>query len=209
MSALSQPCLVLNKSWFAIGACTVKSALRLLILDKAMIVDPHSYETTRVQHTLEFWLTLKCTFDEPHILSTHGPVKRPQVIALTKYNKHPSRNIKFTRRNVYVRDDFVCQYCGKELNTGSATVDHLVPKSKGGKTNFSNCVTSCYECNNKKDNRTVQEANMSLSRLARNNGQIDRIVYTMPKTPKWLPSFLGRFGKAPPEWDKFLQRDRS
>ncbi|MGB9702325.1 MAG: HNH endonuclease [Candidatus Kapaibacteriota bacterium] len=72
----------------------------------------------------------------------------------------PNRNIDLTRKNIMKRDGMQCQYCGKKHI--QLTVDHILPKSRGGKDEWENLVTACYECNNKKGNRTPEEAGMKL-----------------------------------------------
>lgn len=82
----------------------------------------------------------------------------PLVIRLIKVIRTIYRNrVPYSKRNVMVRDKFKCVYCG---GIDRLTVDHMIPSSRGGKTNFENCVTACQPCNNKKNNRTPREANM-------------------------------------------------
>lgn len=202
MAALNKPCLVLNKSWLPIGACTVRNALRLLVVDKVVIVDAETYET----HSLENWLELPCINGDPSIITTHGKVKRPEVVRLKDFNRTPKRNVNFSKRNTYLRDNFYCQFCGKPLSMSEATIDHLMPRSRGGETSFYNCVTSCYPCNNKKDNRTAEQAGMKLRRMIKKDGELVPEFYSRPTKPVWLPSFLSKFGRCPDSWDKFIKR---
>jgi 5-methylcytosine-specific restriction endonuclease McrA len=77
--------------------------------------------------------------------------------------KNVYRNkVPYSRRNVYIRDQYTCQYCGTKRDL---SIDHIIPSSRGGKTNFKNCVTSCVKCNTTKGNRTPEEASMKLNRL--------------------------------------------
>jgi len=84
---------------------------------------------------------------------------RPLIIRLLKYIKHQTRGLRANRNRIYKRDGFECVYCGskKEL-----TLDHVIPKSRGGKNDWTNLVTSCFKCNLKKSNRTPEEANMHM-----------------------------------------------
>jgi len=85
----------------------------------------------------------------------------PQVIRLIKLVRTIYRSrVPFSKKNVLYRDEFTCQYCGK--TRGKLTIDHVIPKSKGGKSTFENCVASCKPCNNTKGNRTPREAKMPL-----------------------------------------------
>lgn len=79
--------------------------------------------------------------------------KPPSVVALRRYVKRPSV-VPFTRFNVYLRDRFHCQYCNTKFETHKLSFDHVVPRSAGGESTFKNIVTACFECNNKKGNRT-------------------------------------------------------
>jgi 5-methylcytosine-specific restriction endonuclease McrA len=86
----------------------------------------------------------------------------PEVIRLMKYVRNLWKvRVPFNKRHITIRDDNTCQYCGKEIKHGGS-IDHVIPKSKGGKSNFDNCVLACVPCNNKKDNRLPSEAKMFL-----------------------------------------------
>lgn len=84
----------------------------------------------------------------------------PSVIRLTNYVMVPYRQIPLSRKNVLHRDNYVCQYCGK--SSSILTVDHIIPKSRGGRHYWDNVVAACLRCNNKKGNKTPKEANMKL-----------------------------------------------
>lgn len=86
----------------------------------------------------------------------------PLVIRLIKVIRTIYRNrVPYSKRNIFVRDNFKCMYCGK---TKELTIDHIIPSSRGGKTTFENCVAACRPCNNKKNNRTPSEAKMYLKK---------------------------------------------
>lgn len=92
---------------------------------------------------------------------------RPYVIVLKKYVHTPHRKVKLSRRNILLRDNYTCQYCGKEMSNDSATIDHVIPKSKfnGEKYNtWKNLVACCKSCNNKKDDKTLKASGMKLRR---------------------------------------------
>lgn len=88
----------------------------------------------------------------------------PAVIKLTKFIREIYRaRVSFSKKAVLIRDKYICQYCSAHLGKkNKPTIDHVIPKSRGGKTEFENCVASCYTCNKKKNNRTPSEANMFL-----------------------------------------------
>lgn len=85
----------------------------------------------------------------------------PAVVRLKTYTKEKSR-VPYSRMNVLIRDQFQCQYCARALTLGQLTIDHVIPKSKGGQKTWQNSVSSCYPCNSKKADRTPEEAGMTL-----------------------------------------------
>jgi 5-methylcytosine-specific restriction endonuclease McrA len=89
----------------------------------------------------------------------------PSVMVLMKYIVlTKGREVALSKRNLMLRDEHECQYCGKHLRADTATIDHVVPVSRGGRNTWKNTVLSCKPCNNTKDNRTPQEAGMQLKR---------------------------------------------
>ncbi|MDE2791476.1 MAG: HNH endonuclease [Paracoccaceae bacterium] len=112
-----------------------------------------------------------CFLDRVHILAEYDRTVRspsveiriPSVVVLKNYVR-PVRTTAFTRFNLFLRDGFVCQYCG---TSGRMTFDHVIPRSRGGRTTWDNVVAACAECNLKKGSRTMKEARMRLLRLPR------------------------------------------
>ncbi len=86
----------------------------------------------------------------------------PRVIALREFDKLPARHVRFSRTHIFMRDQYTCQYCARELPKAQLNLDHVMPRSRGGKTSWDNVVTSCLTCNRIKGNRTPQEAQMPL-----------------------------------------------
>tara|TARA_B100001173_G_C15764228_1_gene452322 strand:+ start:46 stop:594 length:549 start_codon:yes stop_codon:yes gene_type:complete len=116
--------------------------------------------------------TIKAVFlERVNILSEyndiiHSPsfaIKLPSVISLKEYVKQ-TRNPAFTRFNVFLRDSFSCQYCNLSFPTQQLTFDHVIPKSKGGKTTWTNVVTACQKCNFKKGNKLLKSSEVHLFR---------------------------------------------
>lgn len=87
--------------------------------------------------------------------------KLPKIVVLKKYI-NVSHTPKFSRKNVYLRDNYTCQYCGKKFSDSELTFDHVIPRCKGGKTTWDNIVTACKECNGKKGGKTLEESHMNL-----------------------------------------------
>ncbi len=132
--------LVLNQDYRALTICSVQRAVCLLHLHKAEAVEIRNGRYVRST-------------------STHLPW--PSVIRLKAYIRLPYRSILLSRRNVLRRDGMRCQYCGSKE---SLTVDHVHPKSRGGRDTWENLVAACVPCNNRKGNRTPEEAGMPLER---------------------------------------------
>lgn len=104
-------------------------------------------------------------WSEKAIATIRGAIKVPAVIRLFRYIQTFGRHTKYSNRTVWERDNFTCQYCGKEkLSRSDIETDHVVPRCRGGKTIFDNMVTCCHSCNQKKADRTPEECGMKLSR---------------------------------------------
>lgn len=142
------------------------------------------------------WNILICQgFDDSYYTYIHSvsvTIAVPDILVLKKYDKLPRRDVKFTRENIIHRDKYKCAYCGKKLKQGQLTIDHITPKSKGGTNSWTNTITACKACNNKKGDKTPQQANMPL--------------LFQPLEPRWTASLSTISGKPNirPNWLKFL-----
>jgi 5-methylcytosine-specific restriction endonuclease McrA len=136
--------LVLNATYEPINVCTVRRAVVLLLKDKAEILEHAEWELHSATRT----------------------VPRPMVIRLVSYVRIPrdTHRRKITRRAVFARDDWTCQYCGSR---SSLTVDHVIPRSKGGASSWDNIVASCAPCNRRKGNALPRQAGMHLQKQPR------------------------------------------
>lgn len=120
------------------------------------------------QDAVTLWYKNKAEFISVYGEKIHSPkleIDKPCIIRLTqkvKFNKSVKISIPLTRRNIWERDDGVCQYCGNKLLLKKMTFDHVTPKAQGGRHTWANVVCCCFRCNNKKDNRTPIEAGMKL-----------------------------------------------
>lgn len=119
-------------------------------------------------------------------------IRIPAVVRLLRAFRRHSRPVKFSRVNIYARDNYRCQYCGKKAALEELTYDHVVPRSQGGATDWANIVTCCYLCNRKKGGRTPKEAGMALL------GQ--------PAQPNWVPAVVIRISmrSIPEAWRDYL-----
>lgn len=131
--------LVLNQSYEALSICTVRKALVLVILGKAEIISADSRK---------------------QISSVNFSFQWPTVVRLKKYVSVPYKQVILTRRNILRRDSYKCVYCGR--GDLPLTVDHIVPRARGGQDSWENMACACTKCNNKKGNRTPAEAEMKL-----------------------------------------------
>ncbi len=134
--------ILLNSDFSFLNVINWKRAIRLMVKGKAETVKASERTISNAERTVEFTV--------------------PIVLRLVRLVKSVYKNrVPFSKKNVFVRDDFKCSYCGR--SDRHLTIDHITPKSRGGGTSFKNCVASCKPCNNKKNNRTPQEASMSLN----------------------------------------------
>ena len=145
--------LVLNATYEPINVCTVRRAVVLLLKEKAEVLEHAEWE----------------------LHSATRSISRPMVIRLVSYVRIPrdTHRRKITRRAVFARDNWTCQYCGAHSNL---TVDHVIPRSKGGVSSWDNIVASCAPCNRRKGNALPRQAGMQL--------------LTQPRTPAWRGSAL-------------------
>jgi 5-methylcytosine-specific restriction endonuclease McrA len=151
------------------------------------------------QKALILWFQDKVEVLEYHTVfarSARSNLKLPSVLRLKSYVKPRGTGaVRFCRENVYIRDNFTCQYCGDRLSAKQLTLDHVVPASKNGKKIWTNVVSACRSCNQRKANRTPLTANMPL--------------LSEPKVPSWLPSReleiqIG-LDNAPASWMEYLR----
>ena len=138
------------------------------------------------------WADFSRTDPHPESIDTVSfRIRVPRVILLMVYDRVPRKEVKFTRHNIYERDKNTCQYCGKSFDRSDLNLDHVVPKNRGGPTNWENIVCSCIRCNTRKGHRTPRESGMHLIRA--------------PKRPKWRPFVQVTFGmRAHESWKHFI-----
>jgi 5-methylcytosine-specific restriction endonuclease McrA len=172
-SFLKEQVLVLNRLWQAVNVCSVRRALSLLFEGHAQVVasaSDGSFQTFGFSEWRDF------SQRQPHPESIHTisfRLRVPRVILLLVFDRMPKNEVKFTRHNIFERDKNTCQYCGAVFDRKDLNLDHVLPRDRGGPTNWENIVCSCIPCNTKKANRTPQEAGLHLIRK--------------PKRPRWRP----------------------
>lgn len=167
-SALATSVLVLNRQYMAIHVVNVRRAFCLLVRELAEVIDVE--EGQYANYNFESWREiseLREEFEAPHrdwVHSVNFRLLVPRVIRLLQYDRLPSRSVRFNRRNVFARDGNRCQYCGDRFPTSELSLDHVVPRSQDGPTNWQNIVCSCVTCNVRKGGRTPKQAGIKLIR---------------------------------------------
>ena len=162
--------LILNASYEPLHVCSVKRAVSLLMHEMAERVE-----------------------DSNKVLRSPSQIfPVPSVVRLKKFVRRPFRyRVSFNRKNVFRRDNHTCQYCGKRSN--ELTLDHILPRSRGGRTRWENVVACCQRCNARKRDRTPEEAGM--------------IIMREPFAPRFM--FSSAYGILPtidPIWEKYLPK---
>ena len=133
--------LVLNQDFRPISVCSIQRAFVLVFMNKVEMVTPFNGNKF---HTVD---------NSYHI---------PAVVRLQQYISVPYRGVELTRINIFKRDGHVCQYCGSKLDL---SIDHVLPRSRGGGSNWKNLITACKPCNARKGDNTPEEASMPLNQL--------------------------------------------
>ncbi len=169
-SSISGRVLVLNQSYEPLSVCSVQKAVILIFLMKADIV-----------------------IENPHrkIRTVNSNYPFPSVIRLSNYTRVPFKNIMLSRKNILRRDGHRCQYCGG--TAAPLTVDHIVPRARGGMDSWENMVTACLPCNNHKRDRTPERAGMTLRSVPRRPSRVSFIVQSVHQVDElWKPYlFMG------------------
>jgi 5-methylcytosine-specific restriction endonuclease McrA len=183
---LGRPTLVLNRRWNPVHVTTVLRALVMLWNEAAKVVEPDEFRL----YSWEEWSELGPPPDAPCVRTARARLRVPEVVCLTRYDRLPSAAVAFSRRNVAKRDHHTCQYCGAQPGWELITVDHVVPRSQGGVSTWTNCVAACPECNARKADRTPEQAGMRLRRT--------------PSRPEWKPLYSAAHGARVESWSRFM-----
>ncbi len=178
--------LVLNRVYQPMHVTTVRRAVTLLYQGVARALD----EEFRLLD-FESWAALAAAVNQDAIHTPRRSIRVPRVIVLVAHTHLPRQRVRFSRINVYARDESTCQYCGRRLPRSELNLDHVVPRSRGGTTSWENVVCSCVSCNLRKGGRTPEEAGLRLRRP--------------PSRPRWTAVFRHAARRAVyQEWKPFL-----
>jgi len=170
-AVLTRPTLVLNRNWQPVGVASVARSLVMVWNEAARVVDPDDYQL----YSWLDWSKLVPAEGELFVSTVRSRLRVPEVVSLTRYDGLPTTAVTFSRRNIYKRDRYTCQYCGIQPGSEELTIDHVVPRSQGGVSSWENCVLACVNCNKKKANRTPVQARMPLAHE--------------PARPNWKPIY--------------------
>ncbi len=172
-SVLEHNVLVLNTGWSPVNVTVVRDAIGLLYKEAASII-LHEDIFTKFGRPAGFkfqevgfagWIEISAELDEakyPLIHSARHKFLVPSIIILRKYEKAPKYFIKLSKNAIYNRDKGHCQYCNVDVPKYRATVDHIIPKSRGGLSTWNNLVLCCQDCNKTKRDRRLEDTNMHL-----------------------------------------------
>ena len=162
--------LLLSQGYEPIRIIPWQRAMTLLTLAKVDVVEEYDAE----------------------IRGTSLIIKVPAVVRLRRAFRRFAKPVKFSRVNIYARDGYRCQYCGNKCSIDQLTYDHVIPRSRGGRTTWENIVSCCYMCNARKANRTPEEARM--------------VLRTAPVRPAWIPAVQIRVSNhsVPDAWRDYV-----
>jgi 5-methylcytosine-specific restriction endonuclease McrA len=169
-AAVTARTLLLSQGFEPIKVISWQRAITLLFLGKVEVVEEYDHD----------------------VRSVNLIIKIPAVVRLLRAFRRHAKPVKFSRVNIYARDHYRCQYCGRRASISELTYDHVTPRSQGGRTEWTNIVTACYECNRKKGGRTPREAGMAL--------------LVQPVQPNWVPAVTIRISmrSIPDAWRDYL-----
>jgi len=167
---MSQTTLLLNASYEPLSVIPWQRAMTMWCLEKVEVI---------------------AEYEDSEIKSTSKTFKMPSVVRLFRYVHRRYLELRFSRQNIYARDHYTCQYCGKKPPQIELSLDHVIPKVLGGKTLWDNIVACCLQCNHKKGGRTPEQANMKL--------------LSKPYKPSYSQfTISNNKRKAPPKWLKYF-----
>ena len=166
--------LVLNRNWQAINVRTPQQAFVQMATDvaTALNIDGENMVPSRWAE----WIKLPVRENDYAVRTPSGPIRVPAVIVLSRFAKVPKRRPKFSARAIWARDGGRCQYTGADLRPSEGNIDHVLPRSRGGKTSWENCVLASKDVNSRKADRLPEEVGLRLLKS--------------PTAPKELPSTL-------------------
>ncbi len=195
--AMQANVLALNRAYVAVHVVSVRRAFCLLFKELAEVVNveegrylSYDFGSWREMSQIQTELDLRDDQDD-WVRAVNFEIQVPRVVRLLTYDRFPKNVVKFSRRNVFLRDRNCCQYCGGRFSSQRLSFDHVLPRSRGGPTCWENIVAACVRCNVRKGDRTPAEAGMRLR--------------AAPVKPKRSPLLYQHLGHRKYEcWKSFL-----
>jgi 5-methylcytosine-specific restriction endonuclease McrA len=182
--------LVLNRNWQAINIKTPQEVFGMLATDTATALDIAEDGTMRPVKWAD-WVVLPTRDTDNAVRTVRGAIRVPTVVVLSNFAKVPKKRPKFGAKGIWERDGGVCQYTGRKLAPGEGNIDHVVPRSRGGKSTWENCVLAHKDVNSRKGSRLPDEAGLKLLRK--------------PAAPKEVPvTALIKNHHRVKDWELFL-----
>ena len=167
---MQTPVLVLNASYEPINICAARRAIVLVLKGLAMSEEENGHDLHAARITMRV----------------------PSVIRLLEYRRIPHQTRALSRKNILLRDRNICQYCGVVLPSGELTLDHIIPRSRGGSSTWENLVACCHSCNRRKGNHMLPETDMKLMKEPR------------PFTLHTSRHIMRMIGRSDVKWRKYL-----
>ncbi|MBV9463100.1 MAG: HNH endonuclease [Verrucomicrobiae bacterium] len=167
--------LVLNRNWQAIDVKTPAQAFGMLAADVATALDIADEDRMTPTKWMD-WIKLPVREGDFVVASSRGPIRIPTVVVCAQFSRVPSKRPRFSAAAIWARDGWRCQYTGTLLRPGEGNIDHVVPRSRGGRTNWENCVLASKRVNSRKANQLPSESGLKLIRA--------------PTAPRELPATL-------------------
>ena len=166
---MQEPVLVLNANFEPLNICTIRRAMGLILDGKASLV----LDGRGTIHTIK------------------SGYPKPSIIRLEMMVKRPRQRVRLTKREILLRDEYTCQYCGKRLS--NLTIDHVIPRRLGGSHSWENLVAACPSCNYHKGGRTAEQAIMRLLRIPREPPASSLYLFSrhLSENKDWLPFIQG------------------
>ncbi len=194
-AGLSTSVLLLNKLYQALRVVSAQRALTLIYTEHAEVVsvDGGLWSTYNFSDWTEVSQAMARFEPERHdwVRTVHFQIAVPKIIRLLSFDRLPQQQVKLNRRNIFARDEVRCQYCGRRAPTSELSIDHVVPRSQGGLTTWTNVVCACVACNVRKGGRTPEQARMRL--------------ITKPVRPRRSPVLTIKLSEAKyASWRQFL-----
>jgi hypothetical protein len=190
MKRVKPDVLILNRNFIPIQICDWQKCMSLIFQESASPLD-RDY----IAYSYEDWIAFSNKNSDiyPTIGVVDGKLALPEIITLKKYDRLPTRDVKFSRMSLVDRDKHTCAYCGGIFDKKHLTIDHIIPRAQGGKTTWMNTISACFTCNNVKANRTPEQANMHLR--------------FKPRKPEWFSPFNNLKPDHPcKSWNHFMQK---